>query len=161
MSLIVETGAGIPGANTYAALADADAYHAARNNVAWAAATTNAREAALIVATDYFEAFYRSPEPRLTASQGLQWPTGCTIGFPASVIAACCMLALEALNGPLVVSAERGIKRSAKTLEGVGEIEIEYDDAAPSDRFPHISAMLAEIAQPKGAGTIYVGRLTR
>ncbi len=161
MGIVVETGAGISSANSYGALADANAYHADRNNAAWAAAPTIAREAALIVATDYLEAFYSAPAAPLNAAQALQWPTVALAAVPARLRAATYLLALEALGGPLRGSSERGTKRVRKKLDGVGETETEFDDAAPGDRFPSITAMLDGIASPKGLGGVVVGKLTR
>ncbi|BBK44028.1 hypothetical protein STVA_40480 [Allostella vacuolata] len=51
MTLVVESGAGIAGAESYLALADADAHHAAMGAAAWATASVQAREAALRRAT--------------------------------------------------------------------------------------------------------------
>lgn len=51
MALLVESGAGIAGAESYLALAEADAHHAAFGWAGWAAASIQAREAALRRAT--------------------------------------------------------------------------------------------------------------
>ncbi len=58
MALTVESGAGIAGADSYLALADADAHHAAMGAVAWAAAPAAAREAALRRATAAVDALF-------------------------------------------------------------------------------------------------------
>src|SRR5690606_13328470 len=52
-ALIVETGSGVPGANSYATLGAADAYHGDRANAAWPLASQGDREAALIRAGQY------------------------------------------------------------------------------------------------------------
>jgi hypothetical protein len=116
MGIVVETGAGIPDANSYVALADADAWHADRNNAAWAVAPSIAREAALIVATDYLEAFYSPLWAPSSTAQGLRWPTAGATGVPAPLKAATYLLALEALAGPLIAAGERGTKRVRKKL---------------------------------------------
>ncbi|WP_374442471.1 DnaT-like ssDNA-binding protein [Stella sp.] len=51
MALLVESGAGVAGAESYLAPADADAHHAAFGWAGWAAASIQAREAALRRAT--------------------------------------------------------------------------------------------------------------
>ncbi|BBK36081.1 hypothetical protein STAQ_11590 [Allostella sp. ATCC 35155] len=51
MAIIVESGAGIVGADSYLAPAEADAHHAAFGWAGWAAASIQAREAALRRAT--------------------------------------------------------------------------------------------------------------
>lgn len=56
MTMIVETGSGVSGANSYCGLSFSRNYLAARNNVtAWDAATVAVREAALIEATSYID----------------------------------------------------------------------------------------------------------
>lgn len=169
MGIITETGAGTTGANSYTTLEEADAYHADRDHTEWAEASTTAREAALITATDYIEAFYRPLLPSVSTTQPLQWPCylvdpcglSYSSGVPARLKAATIILAMEAISGPLIVPVERGTKSVRKKLDGVGETETEFDDAAPFDRFPAVTAMLDGIATPKGSGTIAMGRLTR
>jgi hypothetical protein len=56
MTLIVEDGSGILYANSYAGLSYAHAYlHRRLRNTSWDAATVQAREAALVAATDYID----------------------------------------------------------------------------------------------------------
>lgn len=56
MTLIIETGEGVSGANTYAGLSYARHYLETRNNATdWLAASLTARQAALLEATTYFE----------------------------------------------------------------------------------------------------------
>lgn len=160
-TLTVETGAGITGANSFASIADADDYHTLRGNTAWAGASTAQKTAALVQASDYLNAYYRADMPPLKASQGLQWPEWGSDGLPAQFVAATVLLALYALSGPLSAPASRGIK--AKTIKGddAGEISTTYDDAAPSDPYPLITAILAPVASPLGLGGLTIGKLTR
>lgn len=58
MAFLVETGAGVPGANSYASVAFALAYltdRARETENGWAASSTAAKQAALIAATDHIE----------------------------------------------------------------------------------------------------------
>ena len=58
MAFLVETGAGVPGANSYASVAFALAYLTDRGRATengWTASTTAAKQAALIAATDHIE----------------------------------------------------------------------------------------------------------
>ena len=76
MALTKEDGSIVAGANSYADVADADAFQTDRGRAAWLAATTEVKEAALVRATDYIEQrfglkFIGSP---LGDVQELAWP---------------------------------------------------------------------------------------
>jgi hypothetical protein len=161
MSFTVENGSGVTGANSYASLEYAADYHAMRGNTAWGAATGPAQGTALVIATDYIEATYRAHYRRMTASQGLQWPTDGIEGVPAPVKAATIILAAYALTGPLSAPAQRGVKSTTKKLAPLGEITTVYDDDSPGDPYPAITALLAPIANANLSNTITVGRLIR
>src|SRR5690606_27756416 len=76
MALIVEDGTGLPNAEAYISVADADSYFAKRGNSAWAALTVDAKEVALRLGADYMAAVYgpRWCGERLTDTQALDWP---------------------------------------------------------------------------------------
>lgn len=160
-TITVETGAGITGANSFASVAEFDDYWTLRGNAAATGAQTPAKVAALVVASDYLNALYRASAAPLSASQGLQWPTINDTGLPAPIKAAAIVLASYALNGPLMAPATRGVKATSKKLEGVGETSTTFEDAAPSDPYPLVTAILAPIAAPQGLGGLTIGKLTR
>jgi len=161
MPIIVETGAGVEGANSFASIVEADDFHSLRNNTAWASATSTEKTAALVNASDYLNTFYVASCGPLSASQGLQWPTMADSGLPAPIRAATLSLALYALSGPLTGRVERGVKATSQKLDGVGETSTTFEDSEPGDAFPAITAMLAGIASTKQPGTIRMGRLSR
>lgn len=147
MGLVVEDGAGLPGAEAYIGVADADTYHGNRGNAAWAALAAPAKEAALRHATD-FMATLRWSGARATATQALDWPRAGTElnGFPVAanvvpeaVRRACAELALRASAGSLSPDAEPVVVE-----ETVGPLTTKY--AAPSasgaGMFPAVVAML-------------------
>lgn len=74
IALIVETGPGVSGANTYISVADADLYQANRGRSSWAALTDDAKAIALITATEAIDSLYPWIGKRKTATQGLKWP---------------------------------------------------------------------------------------
>jgi len=77
MALIVEDGTGLPNAESYASVAEADAYHAAYGNPsAWAPISTTQKELALRTATQYLEAVHNQgwAGDRFTDTQALAWP---------------------------------------------------------------------------------------
>lgn len=158
--IIPENGVGIAGANSYATVEAADLFHDLRQNAAWLAATEAQKVAALVRATDFIEASYRASAAPLMQGQGLQFPTSDPRAFPM-VVGATILLSLDALSGPLNSRQDRGIK---STKGGVGPLsdEIVYDDAAPTDPYPHVTAALAHYATPAfGGGFVRVGRLIR
>jgi hypothetical protein len=133
MSLTLESGAGVAGADTYISLADADAYHAARGNTAWAAATQANREIALRNACAYLDATYRFKGTKYAKTNPLAWPrygvTDCD-GYevdgdeiPDGLKKAQAELALRALAGALVTdtAATAYVKR-----EKIDVLEVEY-----------------------------------
>ena len=84
-TFLVETGAGVADANTYAAVADADQYlEDHRNSTVWSGLSTAQKQDALRMASRAIDAWYqmrwkgRQVNPHQTSSgvdtQGLDWP---------------------------------------------------------------------------------------
>lgn len=139
MSLTVEDGTGLATADSYASRADADAYHAARGNAAWAAASTDARDAALRKATQYLDTRYRWVGNRSTLTQALEWPRYFVprLGYPSGwpqprVVHACIELALRALSVDLLADDEGRDVLS----EQVGPISVTYGPTGGGVRYP-------------------------
>lgn len=165
MALTVEDGSGVAGAESYASVAEADAYFAARPHLAmattWDAADTENKEGALREATANLDAtngaYYRGT--RAGYVQGRLWPrTGAKddAGYdlpsrPQELVTATCELAGRAISAPLVADLERGgmVKR-----EKVGSLEVEYMDGAPAvTSYGVVNTMLGPILngmQPGG-----------
>jgi len=75
LTLIKETGSGLPDANSYANVADADAYHDGHlYATTWTAATTGNKEKALVLATRLIDASYQFNGWKTKTTQALQWP---------------------------------------------------------------------------------------
>lgn len=123
MALIVEDGSGLPNAESYISVEDADAYFSARGNASWAALTVEAKEAALRLATDYMSAAYGGKwcGKRLTDTQALDWPRTGRDGIPEALKRQCAELAVRASTGPLM--ADQG---AAVQSETVGPISVTY-----------------------------------
>lgn len=141
MTLIVEDGSVVEGANSYTSLEVANAYHALRGNAAWTG-TDGVKEAALIRATAYIDLRYRGRFPGTRVEgreQSLEWPrTGATDAngiaiaddeIPIEILNAVCEAALRELTeaGSLMPDLERG--GEIKSLKA-GSIAIEYADGA-------------------------------
>lgn len=149
MALVVETGAGLAGAESYISVADADARHTALGNSAWTG-DDSVKEAALRKATEYMEQAFRSrwSGVRRTGTQALSWPRAYVLvdGYgvesdvvPSIVANACADLALKALSEDLNADLERAVVRKK-----VGPLETEYDRASPqSKRYRAVDMALA------------------
>src|SRR3954453_999453 len=73
--LIKEDGTGLANANTYAVVADGDAYHEAHlYATAWTAGSTPNKEAALAMATRLIDEEFQFNGFRVSNAQALQWP---------------------------------------------------------------------------------------
>jgi len=73
--LIKEDGSGLANANSYADVAEGDAYHEAHLYATeWTGASTATKTAALVFATRLIEAHYQFRGFKASDDQGLQWP---------------------------------------------------------------------------------------
>lgn len=151
MALIVEDGSIVTGAESYASVAYADSYFAARNVTTWAALSTAVKEANLRKATEFMLQVYRRKWQglRVSGDQLLDWPrsgvviddyiTIDTDAIPEEVKRACAELALRANDGALRADLEQG-----KVTETVGPISVTYDTSSPQyKRYLAIDNMLA------------------
>ncbi len=161
-----ETGSGSATAESYASVAQATAYHAARGNAAWAAlASDTVREQLLRKATDYMLEVYTAAwqGSRAVVGQALDWPRDGVVAFeidvldsivPPAVVNACAVLALKAATAPLAPDLGRVIKS-----QKVGPIETEYADYSPqSKRYLSVDRMLAPYM---GSSNPFSARLER
>jgi hypothetical protein len=74
-TLTKETGAGLANANSYADLADGDAYHLGHlYGTAWKTADDDKQSAALVMASRLIDAEYQFGGWKAFAGQALQWP---------------------------------------------------------------------------------------
>ncbi|MHB1125235.1 MAG: DnaT-like ssDNA-binding protein [Ramlibacter sp.] len=154
MALIVETGAGLADAESYATVEQADAYLAARNYPAWALLAPEAKEAALRMATAYMHAFAWKGI-RSYQTQALDWPrTGVVAdGYPvdgdrvpAAVRNACIELARRASTGEL--APDQGQQIASKS---VGPVSVTYQAGSTNARrFPHVAVMLSSLMHGGG-----------
>lgn len=147
MALVMEDGNGLPTANSYADVTYADEYFTTRGIAAWTG-TNDAKEQALIRATDYIEtvnstkfkgtqAFVSDP-PDPEVDQALSFPRDTRVSYeyidydelekpvviPAVLKKATCEYALRALTATLLVDPvvdETGAMITSKT-EQVGPI---------------------------------------
>jgi hypothetical protein len=161
------------GANSYASLAATDAYHAVRANATWTG-TDEAKESALIRATQWLDGRYRSRWPGLRTggrSQALEWPRSGVVDMegngitedevPVEVVNATMEAALRELVAPGSLApdyvANTGVKR-----ERVGPLEVEYlGVSGASSVQPVLTAVDEILASLIGPSSGVVGRLVR
>ena len=75
LTLIKETGAGLANANSYADVADGNAYHDGHlYATAWTAATDAQKAAALVMSSRLIDAEFQFNGTRTVDAQSLQWP---------------------------------------------------------------------------------------
>lgn len=146
MALIVEDGSGMSDAESYASVAEADAYHDAHGTPAsWTAASTTTKEQALRKATDYLDEHYaldwkgarantgqrlRWPRVGVFDSDGYNVPASGAESIPRRLKDATAILAVKSIDdGALLadVSSDGQITSETKT---VGPISLSYDYAA-------------------------------
>jgi hypothetical protein len=166
MALVTEDGTAKADAESYASLADADAYFTGRGNATWAALSTEAKEQALRKATDYMGQVYRMRWAgyRKTDTQALDWPRYAVPkpdfyayyayygedDVPAEVVRACCELAVRASASDLAPDVGR-----RKLREKVDVIEVEYDpSAAAYTTYRAIDALLAPLLTAGGSARV-------
>lgn len=140
MSLIVEDGTGVAGAESYNAVSDADAYWAKRTSAAiWAAGSLAQKEGALREATQYLDYSYNWLGGRSHFAQPLYWPRFVWAGkdnqtlpintIPQVIKDAQCELALICVTGTRLIPVQKrgGLIKS----QTVGSLSVVYMDNAP------------------------------
>lgn len=134
MSLIVEDGTGVSGADSYITLEYAASYHSALGNAAWAAATSEQQEVALRRAAQYLDFNYYWRGVKTAQTNAREWPRydcldkdGYAIAsnvIPTEIKNAQAELGLRALAGDLLADVSGG---SSVIREKVDAIEVEYE----------------------------------
>lgn len=146
MALIIETGAGVPDADSYASLAELATYATSRG-ITLTAATDTAKEVLLRKAADYLDTL----EPkfrgsRVEADQALAWPRSDVLlygvafaedAIPDQLIKAQCQLACDAdtLNlqpngaGREVIRQKVDVIETEYAKQGTGSVKPELNKA--------------------------------
>ena len=136
MSLIVEDGTGVPNAESYVSISDADEHFAALENSSWTRASSDLKENALKNASAYSD-LYSYPGYLLNAQQGLKWPRAKAydqdgrrlLGLPTALRAAVLELAAEMINKSAAETFRRPIR------EKVGPLELVYSNTQKQPSF--------------------------
>ncbi len=140
MALVVQNDDGdAVGANAFIDASYFDDYHTLRGNAAATGSTTDAKEVAIVKATDYINTRWRYRGSKIS---DLAFPRECAVdssgdtvvGIPLAVKQATAEYALEALSGPLYVTPSydnsgRLITAIRKEVVGAVVKDIKYDPA--------------------------------
>ncbi|MFR4120583.1 MAG: DnaT-like ssDNA-binding protein [Bilophila wadsworthia] len=146
MPLIVEDGTLPAGANSFASVADADAYHAARLTAAWTDELAEIqKEAALIRASDWLNRKVMWNGRKASRSQRMAWPRSGVVTqdgeiapdeIPAEVVEACCELAGFFVEQDYLAPLDRGGDIASLSVD---VISIAYNGTAPAETvFPPV-----------------------
>lgn len=131
MTFKAEDGTGLPDANSYVTVAEADQYFLDRAVTTWVGTQTE-KEAALIKATDYIDGRFgaRFVGIKKTEVQALEWPRLETVasGIPIKLKYACMEYAIRALTKPLApdLAVDGSGLSVVATKKKVGPIETEF-----------------------------------
>ena len=149
MALIIEDGTQPTGANAYVSTADADAYHLARSNAAWAAATTGVKEAAILRATDWLNSKEWATGTPLHDDSPMAWPRAGAVSpsgvaYPSTAVPQAVVMACAEVAGVIVAGSDPlSVQDRAIKALTVGPISTEYDPASPqAPRIPAAMALL-------------------
>ena len=125
----VETGEGLPNANSLASVQDFKDYYSLRNIDISTLADTEI-EGMLVLGTDYIVQKYDFKGSKLKDTQSLPFPrviNNETI-FPNNVKYATILLAFKSQNGSLLADSQQQVKK-----EKVDVLEVEYMDGSSSE----------------------------
>ena len=172
ITLIKEDGTGKSNANTYASVADCDAYHDAHlYGSAWTAASAGDKDKALAMATRLIDEEFQFNGARNSVTQALQWPRAncpapdaasgelvATNVLPKRVVDATCEMARELLLVDRTANpAGEGI--AMQRLADLSEIAYNKKDRRPILSYP-TQALLCKygVLLKKGMGQVPVVR---
>lgn len=168
MSLVVEDGSGLSTAESYASVAAATAYWAARTEpAAWAALSTDGeKEVALRQATEYLDARFGARWKGYHANplvQALDWPRSSVLdrdgycvasdSLPTNLVRATIEAAARQASADLAPDIDAddvGIAKTSVRADTISE-SIEYTGTkAASDVFVKVERLLAPLVRPPG-----------
>jgi hypothetical protein len=152
------------GTNTYISVAGAVSYCEEMGKSSWADSGNDAKEAALIQATQYLDTFFTWTGFIADPNQALGWPRTCAkdpegrelTGIPTRVANACAELAVLALDGSLAPMSLPAVRVKRKKL---GQAEVEYELTPGRHAYDFVVSMLRGIGSFRSnGGTVKVIR---
>lgn len=142
--LIVEDGSEVAGANSYASLAQGDAYHEGRlHSSAWTGADNATKETALVMASRLLDGNVQWLGHRMTITQQLGWPR-CGVEWegheiPSDTVPQPVRNATIEL-ARLLITTDLQAQQASDNIKslglGNGALEIEFKDDSETERVP-------------------------
>jgi hypothetical protein len=159
VTLTVEDGTGLSGANSYVDWDYIETYAEARGWTDWAAATDDAKEIAILSATIYLDASYSWKGAIAAETQALAWPRegvrdreGREItGVPQRIKDACCELARMNITAALVTSRTEAEIASVQA----GSVSVTYargNRVSEAERFAWVDRLLTGLHSGRAGG---------
>jgi len=160
MSLTVEDGSVVSGAESYCSVADADTYHAAfTGSTSWSGATTARKEIALRRATQYLDMTFggRWKGDRYDDAQALDWPRECVeidgvlldpAPLPQLLMQACAELALRDITetaGLLPDDKTGGVAAESTTVDVITTSKTYVGAKETAPRFAIVDRLVAKL----------------
>lgn len=169
--MVVETGEGLEGSNSYVSVSYADDYFSARGVSAWAGLETEQKEQALIRATDYVDSIFKWYGRKMSPGQSLRFPRvnlkdyeGNEItGIPNCLKQAVCEAAALVSDGTELFHT--GNENGDVVSENITSLSFTYSNTkkAVSDKtiYDSINTKLRGLFYDSGASRILVGKVER
>lgn len=173
MSIIVEDGTIVTGAESYVTVDSADAYHSSRGNADWSG-LDQVKEAALRKAASFLDGYYRGRWKGYRVdplNQRMEWPreSVCVDDVQSSIYGALCLpsnvipdrvkdaqceLALRAMSSDLAPDIDGNIAR-----ERIDVIETEYFPGFGPGRpeYRAVEMLLSDLVRPRGSNDVVRG----
>lgn len=173
VQFVVETGAGIEGANSFCTVAFADQYHENMGSSATWTGTEAIKQSALIVATRYLNSAYQYiGEPFVWLPGHLAWPRWWAYdeegvlydGVPVLMQEATAWLAARHLVKPIDEPVD--LSKDLKSLSIAGSVSLEWNEGAGASaqrRFAFLENLLSRLVLSGGlgGGTYGMGQVIR
>ena len=173
MALIVETGTGVAGANTYVTQADLDAFWSQRGNPSFGTMAADSVEILVTQAMDLFHALFgsRLRGRRVKVDQSLEFPRADLYDnegllrpmttVPPEVKKVLCLLVQKAIDGETIPDSDASTAAVKKQRQKVGDLEIETEYTSGGQKvgktFTEIEMILAPVLGFKAMGRVVRG----
>lgn len=166
---VAEDGTGIVDANSYCTVTYANEYFTQRANTTWDDAFTDAKETALIKATDYIEMRFanRFKDSQLfpNTPQALSFPRTGAIPMPFNLLKATCEYAVRALTAELTADISNDLIKDVTTERVIGPIKtVDSVSHAGNDvqykktfnRYPAADGLIKTLLKSSSGGVIRI-----
>jgi hypothetical protein len=164
---VAEDGTGLIDANSYCTVSFANDYFTERGNLTWDDAFTDAKEVALIKATDYIELRFANKFKDSTlfpdTPQALSFPRTGKIAIPVQLLRATCEYALRALSAELTADISNDLVVDTTTERVIGPIKtVDSISHAGNDvqykktfnRYPAADSLIKQLLKISSGGVV-------